>query len=664
MSSKSSAVAAGRQPEPELHLHKDWLKALDRAKIKYTAWGSAGPDILVAHSSAILEVKKAETSTLVREGYEEIFDRTDPRFNPANAPFVGVITPDKVRVWRNTEKGYGPLESPDLVFLPHEQDQVLALLKHKELGFRLNLDDHIDSVLRLIYGKHCPDSVAALMAVLNLHKRPVLTTNKAIFFAPGTPEERAIEVSPAARDFIVSELTNKYQVQEPELVKYHIRHRWSQYQSDGRKAGLGKYYTPEHLVTSVRELLGPVLNEEPDAYVADLAAGCGAFLAAFEDYRILGRDIDDQAVLVLKEMGFGNIDVDNSLKDVSRAKLGLKASDALVLVGNPPYNDTTSLNKRYSTDKKEALAVAVDADIRSKDLGISFLRAFAKLGPKAICVLHPLSYLTKEANFRALKDFSLQYKLTGGFVFSSAEFGANIGAKTPFAVVAALYEPGEMAYADIRAFPFPIFKDIGCGFGDTGERLVLANVRTVDGVIRKYPPTKGMPTVSDIGLYNYNIRDTNSLITSGAITANTDDNRIPIQFDELWKYAYLNCIKRYFGYDFVFGNLSPICREVDFEKQWFRDACILDTIMNHPNLAPTKRGSSDSFVVTKYVLSDAKRRSKTFDEAGVPNFYKAFVEYWEKGVPNHRELKDWFELYFAQLRKTCMTFATEAACGA
>lgn len=655
MSSKSSAVATGRQPEPELHLHKDWLKALDRAKIKYTAWGSAGPDILVAHSSAILEVKKAETATLVREGYEEIFDRTDSRFKPANAPFVGVITPEKVRVWRNTEKGYGPLEAPDLVFLPHEQDQVLALLKHKELGFRLNLDDHIDSVLRLIYGKHCPDSVAALMAVLNLHKRPVLVTNKAIFFAPGTAEERAIDVSPAARDFIVSELTNKYQVQDPELVKYHIRHRWSQYQADGRKAGLGKYYTPEHLVTSVRELLGPVLREEPDAYVADLAAGCGAFLAAFEDYRILGRDIDDQAVLVLKEMGFGNIAVDNSLKEVSREKIGLHEDDTLVLVGNPPYNDTTSLNKRYSTDKKEALAVAVDADIRSKDLGISFLRAFAKLRPKAICVLHPLSYLTKEANFRALKEFSQQYKLTAGFVFSSAEFGANIGAKTPFAVVAALYEPGEMAYADIQAFRFPIFKEVAGSFRDSGERLVLNHVRTIDGLIRKYPPTKGMPTVSDIGLYNYNIRDTNSLITSGAITANTDDNRIPVQFDELWKYAYLNCIKRYFGYDFVFGNLSPVCREADFDKPWFRDACVLDTIMNHPNLAPTKRGSADSFVVTKFVLSDAKRRAKAFIECDVPNFYQAFVEYWERGADTQRVMKPWFEQYFSNLRECSLT---------
>lgn len=586
MSAESAAGATGRQFEPELHLHKNWLKALDRAKVKYTAWGSVGPDILVAHSGAILVVKEADTEALVREGFEEIFGRNVPHFNPANAPFVGIITPEKIRVWRNTEKGYGPLEFPDLIFLPDEQEQVLALLKHKKLGFRLNLDDHLDSVLRLIYSKHCPDSVAALHCVLNLHKRPVLTTNKTIFFAPGTSEERAIEVTRAGRDFILFELINKYQVQDPESVKYLIRHRWSQYQTDRRKAGLGKYYTPEHLVTAVRDLLAPVLQEDPEAYVADLAAGCGAFLAAFENYRILGRDIDEQAVLVLREMGFGNVAVDNSLKNVSREKLGLKPCDTLIVVGNPPYNDASSLNKRYRTDKQEALAVAIDEDIRSKDLGISFLRAFAKLSPKAICALHPLSYLTKETNFRALKDFSGKYKLTGGFVFSSAEFGANISGKTPFALVAALYEPGEMSYADIQAFPFPVCKEVNGSFGDSGTRLVLNKVRTVDGLIRKYPPTKTMASVSDIGLYIYLIRDTNSLFTSGAITEKTDDYRIPIQFDELWKYAYLNCVKRYFGYDFVFGNLSPVCRVSDFENQWFRDACVLDTIMNRPNLAP------------------------------------------------------------------------------
>lgn len=207
-----------------------------------------------------------------------------------------------------------------------------------------------------------------------------------------------------------------------------------------------------------------------------------------------------------------------------------------------------------------------------------------------------------------------------------------------------------MSYADIQAFPFPVCKEVNGSFGDSGTRLVLNKVRTVDGLIRKYPPTKTRASVSDIGLYNYLIRDTNSLFTSGAITEKTDDYRIPIQFDELWKYAYLNCIKRYFGYDFVFGNLSPVCRVSDFENQWFRDACVLDTIMNRPNLAPFKRGSAESFVVTKLVLSNAKHRATTFDEEGVPNFYQAFVDFWENGSEIQRTMKPWFEKYFEALK--------------
>lgn len=643
--------------EPEIHLHADWMAYLGHNKVKFKAWGSAGPDLLIAGNGAILEVKKEEAASLVKAAYDEIFKRVghkNPSFDPVNAAFVGIITPEKVRIWRRTASGYGPLSSPDMEFVvASEKAAVLSLIKSKDPNPRLALDDHLDTVLRVIYSKACPDQSAALRTVLNLDLAPVMPTNRAIFFAPGTANEKEVEVAGKdAKDFLVTEIINKYYVRDMAAVKHHIRHKWSQYQPDGKKAGLGKYYTPEHLVVAVSDLLAPVLAKHGQTgYVADLAAGCGAFLAAFEDYNIIGRDIDDQAVMVLTEMGFNNIKVANSLHGVSRTALGLADEDELIVVGNPPYNDMSSLNKRYSTDKKEAAAIAIDDDIRSRDLGISFLRAFAKLKANAICVLHPLSYLTKETNFRALGDFTNKYKLDAAFVFSSGEFGAAIGAKTPFPIVAALYVPGSMTYADITDFKFELRASDHAGlFGPTCSKLQLASVTTIDGLIRKYPPTAGMDSVSDIGVYQYNIRDANSLITSGALTTHTDANRIPVQFKNLASYAYLNVFKRYFGTDFVFGNLSPICNPQDLANELFQDACILDTIMNNPSIKATSPGNRDSFVITKHVINRARREAKAFSFTDMPNFYQAFVDYWTAGAAEQKVLKVWFENYFKNLR--------------
>ena len=633
---------------PEIHLHSEWMSYLSHKKVKYKAWGSAGPDLLIVANGAILEIKKEETAYLVKAAYEEIFKRSghkNPSFDPANAAFVGVITPEKVRIWRRTASGYMPLARPDMEFIvTTEKAAVLSLIKTKDTSPRLLLDDHLDIVLRLIYSKSCPDASAALLTLLRLDQAPVTPTNGAIYFATDTPTE--------IKDFLVTEIINKYRIGDMEKVKQHIRHKWSQYQPDGKKAGLGKYYTPEHLVATVTDMLSPTLEAMDDAgYVADLAAGCGAFLAAFEDFKLIGRDIDDQAVMVLTEMGFDNIAVANSLHCVNRAALGLNDSDTLIIVGNPPYNDTSSLNKRYSTDKKEAAAMQIDKDILSRDLGVSFLRAFAKLNAQAICVLHPLSYLTKETNFRSLKDFTEKYQLSDARVFSSSEFGAALSSKTPFPIVAALYLPGIMTFNDIENFEFPLCEidDIGV-FGLTGRKLCLAGIENIDGLIRKYPPTSAMLKISDLDIYQYNIRDANSLITSGALTTNTDANRIPVQFSNLADYAYLNVFKRYFGTSYVFGNLSPICQKDDLMDTIFRDACILDTIMNNPSLYAMSRGNRDSFVVTKHVVNQARRKAKVFAHAGMPNFYEAFVSYWTTGASTQNVLRSWFERYFENLR--------------
>lgn len=49
---------------------------------------------------------------------------------------------------------------------------------------------------------------------------------------------------------------------------------------------------------------------------------------------------------------------------MSREKYGLTENDKLVVVGNPPWNDTSSLNKRYGTNKKDEAGREMDSDIK------------------------------------------------------------------------------------------------------------------------------------------------------------------------------------------------------------------------------------------------------------------------------------------------------------
>jgi len=80
----------------------------------------------------------------------------------------------------------------------------------------------------------------------------------------------------------------------------------------------------------------------------------------------------------------------------------ISSNDELIIIWNPPYNDTTSIIR--SNIKNNNLKM--DIDIKTRDYGISFLLSYNKLNADIICVLHPLSYLIKKLNFNLLKDFT------------------------------------------------------------------------------------------------------------------------------------------------------------------------------------------------------------------------------------------------------------------
>jgi len=319
---------------------------------------------------------------------------------------------------------------------------------------------------------------------------------------------------------------------------------------------MGSYYTPKELVNRVHEFIQPYLDNKKNIVIFDSAGGCGAFLLGLEhyDYRIADRDLD--ACKFLKQnFEQDNVFHTNSLTEVDRHKYHIRPSDFLIMIGNPPYNDTTSEFKHGEKGQN-----ICDKDLYDRDLGVSFLKSYNKFKADVVCILHPLSYLIKETNFKRLRDFKDNYRLVRGEMFSSALFHGTGTGKFP--ILVALYEknPSGMTSDYIRHFRFDIL--------NSPKKFVLSKYKTTDGYINKYPPRKNDIKISPIGLYYYTFRDFNSLKKNASFIIQKHPNGIVVTLENFYKYAYLYALKNLFRPEdpWLYGNLSPLVNIDDVEK--------------------------------------------------------------------------------------------------
>lgn len=319
---------------------------------------------------------------------------------------------------------------------------------------------------------------------------------------------------------------------------------------------LGSYYTPEELVRRVHEFIRPYLNNKKNVVVFDSAGGCGAFLFGLKQYDYRIADCDFSACKFLKQhFEKENVFHTNSLTEVDRQKYHILASAFLIMIGNPPYNDTTSEFK--NGEKGQNIC---DNDLYDRDLGVSFLKLYHKLKADIVCVLHPLSYLIKETNFKRLRDFKDNYRLVRGEIFSSALFHGTGTGKFP--ILVALYEknPLGMTFDYIQQFRFGVL--------DNERKFILSEYKTMDGYIDKYPPRKNDIKDSPIGLYYYTFRDFNSLKKNASFIVQKHPNGIVVTPENFYKYAYLYALKSLFTPEdpWLYGNLSPLGSVDDVEK--------------------------------------------------------------------------------------------------
>jgi hypothetical protein len=318
------------------------------------------------------------------------------------------------------------------------------------------------------------------------------------------------------------------------------------------RINLGAFYTPKKFICIVWDKIKNYLKD--DTIVLDSSCGYGNFFDFDIDCQKIGNDIDFVASKTTKQ-NFKYIKVfnKNALKDVSRSMFEIKNDKKLVIVGNPPYNDTTSIIRNNIKNNN----LEIDLDIKTRDYGMSFLLSYAKLEADIICVLHPLSYLIKKSNFNLLKQFCSNYKLVNSTIIDSKSF-KETSKGISFPIIIALYEKDskEMDYSYIQNFEFQTIDN---------KTFKLNQFDYISNHLRKYPIKNKLPQKDDILFWT--MRDINALKRNRTFVDKFNYNSIIIDKTKLDYYIYVDVFKQFSRcVPYYFGNLDVLIDDKLFEK--------------------------------------------------------------------------------------------------
>jgi len=308
------------------------------------------------------------------------------------------------------------------------------------------------------------------------------------------------------------------------------------------KINLGAFYTPKRYIDIVWSMIEPFIDK--DTVILDSSCGYGNFFENRTNYKLVGNDIDKEAYNITKNI-FKDIRLfnKNALSNINRSMFKIDRDDKLIIIGNPPYNDVTSIIRNRI--KKET--IIVDSDIKTRDYGISFLLSYAKLQADTICVLHPLSYLIKPANFRLLKGLKDNYRLIDSTIIDSATF-KETSKGISFPIIIALYK------RDNRGMNFEYIKEYN--FKTISRKTFrLSDFDFISNYIRKYP-IKGKTHKSDDILF-WTMRDINALKRNRTFIDKYSYNAIIIDKSKLEYYIYVDVFKQFSSHiPYYFGNFD------------------------------------------------------------------------------------------------------------
>ena len=315
---------------------------------------------------------------------------------------------------------------------------------------------------------------------------------------------------------------------------------------------LGSYYTPSDLVDTVYDMIRKNEPDWRDFRIIDTSCGYGNFLRVPDS---IGADYDKKAIEVARDQTVGcRFFCHNSLANVHRKQYGLSDDDKIIIVGNPPYNDTTSIIRN---DIKSDVCM-IDEDIKHRDLGVSFLLSYEKLNADYVCVLHPLSYLIKRANFNGLNKFKNNYKLIDAVIISSGEFH-DTSKTTHFPIIIALYKRDRsgMSYNFIQNYAFTT-KD--------NKTFKIGEFDKLCNYVTKYPNHQYVSLDNSVAFF-WTMRDINALKRTKTFIEQEVYNSIRVPEEKLSLYCYADVFKEYIPHiPYYFGN-SDVMIDYDAFKR-------------------------------------------------------------------------------------------------
>ena len=334
------------------------------------------------------------------------------------------------------------------------------------------------------------------------------------------------------------------------LIQFHLNRE--------KTIDLGSFYTPDFVVELAYDMLIKFVDIR-DCVLLDSSCGYGNFLRLDGSKQKIGVDIDGHAIEIAKE-NFKNYAFPpiflhkNSLINVNRQNFGLTKSQRLVIIGNPPYNDKTSI---VQNSLKRDSSIKIDSNLKARDIGLSFLLSFDRLQADYMCVLHPLSYLIKKTNFHSLKNFTKNYKLLDSIIISSSIFCPR--SLRFFPIIIALYkrEMSGLSFDYIYNFSFKTLE---------GKTFRLSDFDFIAKYIDKYPNKKRIPKADRKAMF-YTMRDINALKRSKTFIKKDCNNTVYITNEKYSLYCYVDVFKSFISHvPYYLGNCDIIIDFNAFKK--------------------------------------------------------------------------------------------------
>jgi len=344
---------------------------------------------------------------------------------------------------------------------------------------------------------------------------------------------------------------------DKQFNQIHLTHK--------EKINLGAFYTPIKYIHIVWDKIKNYLND--NSVILDSSCGYGNFfdVSQAKNFNLIGNDIDVVATNITKQ-NFPNVKLfnKNALENVSREMFEIETKQQLIIIGNPPYNDTTSIIRNSIKNNN----LKIDTDIKTRDYGMSFLLSYEKLQADIIAILHPLSYLIKKTNFNLLKKFTKNYKLIDSTIIDSSTF-KETSKSISFPIIIALYKKDKngMDYQYIQNFKFKTIDN---------KIFTLNQFDYISNYIRKYPLKNQIYKKNDILFWT--MRDINALKRNKTFIDKFSYNSIIIDKEKLDYYIYVDVFKQYSkSIPYYFGNLDVFIDNQLFQQ--YKYYFIQDTLI-------------------------------------------------------------------------------------